>query len=291
MGSNYGGGIGGVPIYVHDPAGQYPIAPGNNLDPRNGWLPFIWQSGIELDASLNAAQYAKVKSVVESMIQNNSVVQPFLDYFRGLAGRHGKRLVIKMENLDGFTSGSTSAEQGVITIKFNARKLYGKTTYGEIANTFVHELIHAFIHAIVMDTNDSNLPVTSTQMSDAEIQNFLSTLIGTDKQFVYDYFFGEGKNYYNQAPMNGNSKTSAPHHNIIADLYLTTIAQAVMEYTGAPASQLDSYIALAWWGLDQHDKDRPFPERFEVKKWGSYTSSGREAIKDTRKEFIKTLPK
>jgi hypothetical protein len=44
LGSNYGGGIGGVPIYVHDPAGQYPIDPSNNLDPRNGWLPPDWDT-------------------------------------------------------------------------------------------------------------------------------------------------------------------------------------------------------------------------------------------------------
>lgn len=296
-GGPWGGGYPVItPIFIggYDPS--YPSDPGfpPNTPPINpkddwGWLPFVWQSGIELDASLNAAQYTKVKSVVESMIQNNSIVQPFLDYFRGLAGRHRKRLVIKMENLDGFTSGSTSAEQGVITIKLNARKLYGKTTYGEIANTFVHELIHAFIHAIVMDTNDSNL-ITSTQMSDAEIQNFLSTLMGIDKQFVYDYFFGEGKNYYNQAPMNGNSKTSAPHHNIIADLYLTTIAQAVMEYTGAPTSQLDSYIALAWWGLDQHDADR-MPERFEVTSWANKPENLKNQVKAKRKDLIETLPK
>ncbi len=64
-----------------------------------------------------------------------------------------------------------------------------------------------------------------------------------------------------------------------------------MEYTGAPASQLDSYKALAWWGLDQHDAEVTYPERYEVSSWANKPKILKNQIDKKRRDLIITLPK
>ncbi len=248
MGSNYGGGIGGVPIYVHDPAGQYPIDPGNNLDPRNGWLPPHSLSGVIIDASLNEAGFERVKDVVERMLDNNSVFNDMIKAYKNpIPGSKPKTLIIKKENFstlpiyNGKNTSRTAAHvvqnsNGEMELSFNTQINWQVVPVVRIANTLLHEGVHAKKAAVIIESHPNGIAhdiyyfMQLEPSSDPLLKEYLSTYPDLD---VAD-------------------------HNLMADHYRPTIAEGVMEFmsenceVNVPATDKPKYEALAWLGLETH---------------------------------------
>lgn len=228
LGSNYGGGIGGVPIYLHDPAGQYPIDPGNNLDPRDGWLPFeppmhpalakIYNSA----SILNKSQKAKLNKSFTEMYNTSLLFKTMADDLG-----NGEPIIFLVEAYSQTNLGSYNHQAN--TIIFNGEENITNRVLSE-------ELFHAEQHRV--DPNIADLIGTANQEFEPKL---FQDLINQNNEplFKFNLAINEGSNKSYEDWINDltNKGTVLPN-SISQDDYLFFVNLFKSRYAGTSYADL-----------------------------------------------------
>ena len=187
-----------------------------------------------------------VSGVWNKFKQNNiafNLVKKFLD-------ESPKAIDLCMDIKSSFESGKetlggrTYRKDGNVQIDFNWSRL---KVYPELitAQTMIHEIIHAEMLR--------------------KIESVGGSININDFPGIFDYY----SRYVPIKGENGNTHypDGTPQHNLMANHYIKTMAEALMEYDGS-TGLLESYEAMAWLGLEKTDI------------WNSLTTDVKNEIKN-----------
>ena len=218
-------------------------------------------NNVVIDASWDRSIYeVKFKCILNKLLQN-SIVQAHLHAHYTPANP----LRIKFDTISSTRSMWTNANfdemNNTITVNSDKYNIFNDAPDAYLATTVFYEIIHSFIHGVIKDYAIAN-PTLNFQLNGASSSN-------PDVVMIHNYYYGAGRNYY----IMGDA--SQAHHNLMADNYLTTIAQFACSFAGLPAkpNNINALLPLAWKGLNINE-----PGVQVVTKWANMTPAEQKSI-------------
>ena len=237
---------------------------------ENGNVILPLPNNVVIDASWDLSVYdVKFKCILNKLLRN-PIVQAHLHAHYTPANP----LRIKLDTISGASSMWTNANfdaiNNTITVNSDKYNIFNDAPDVYLATTVFHEIIHSFINGVIKDYAIAN-PTLNFELNGASSSN-------PDVVMTHDYYYGPGKNYY----IMGNSNQA--QHNIMADKYLTTIAQFACSFAGLPPkpNNINALLPLAWKGLSINE-----PGVQVVTKWANMPESEQENYKDLMKDINK----
>ncbi|MDX1904604.1 MAG: hypothetical protein SFU27_10640, partial [Thermonemataceae bacterium] len=183
--------------------------------PRKPLLPK--KGGITLDTSLDNPKYARLKCVVEFMLEHNEVLNRYLAPYQENSTGKSMKLTIKVGNTGGFGKfANCDGTWGNMTITFTDNDFQDLSLISavDIAFSFLHEAKHAYWDSIVMEAHP--------HMSSADYTYYLAPGYPNIEPLLKEYL-----RRYQAQQLND---VNPAHHNLMADHYRAELAEGVMEF-------------------------------------------------------------